>query len=121
MTEQTQEILYAQLGAKIKDCRLKVGFNQSKLAEALDMSRASIINIEQGKQRPPLHLLYDISSILGVEVAELLPVNTKPQTTHYIEKLDDIWSTLFKSASDNSESKEKVSKFLQHISSYNSL
>lgn len=65
--------LYRALGSRIKDARQKVGYNQIKFAELLSISRASLVNIEKGRQRPPLHMLYAIAKLSKVELISLLP------------------------------------------------
>ena len=49
---------------------------QSQLADAVGVLRTSIANIEAGRQKPPLHLLYKLCIELGVEVVDILPRNT---------------------------------------------
>ncbi len=46
---------------------------QERLAQASGVSRASIANIEQGRHRIQLHVLYDIATALEVEPHDLLP------------------------------------------------
>ncbi|TDO83742.1 DNA-binding XRE family transcriptional regulator [Flavobacterium chryseum] len=73
MTEDEQQLFYIKLGSKIKDERLKAEIKQEAFASFLNLSRASIVNIEKGRQRPPIHLLWSIAKILNIEVMELLP------------------------------------------------
>ena len=47
--------------------------SQQGLATAAGVSRASIVNIENGRHRVQLHVLYDIARALGVSPSELLP------------------------------------------------
>jgi transcriptional regulator with XRE-family HTH domain len=65
--------LYSALGERIKDVRKKAGYNQTKFAEQLNISRASLVNIEKGRQRAPLHVLYAIAYLLDIEVSALFP------------------------------------------------
>lgn len=67
------ETLYKILGGRIKNFRSKNGLTQIQLAEKLDMSRASIANIEAGHQNTPLHVLYDLSIVLNVPLKDLIP------------------------------------------------
>jgi transcriptional regulator with XRE-family HTH domain len=46
---------------------------QSDLARRVDLSRTSIANIENGRQRVLLHQLYKFADVLQVEPLELLP------------------------------------------------
>jgi len=67
--------LYREIGRKIRDARERAApkLSQDKLAKRLGMSRASVVNIEAGRQHPPLHLLWQIAEILGTDLVLLLP------------------------------------------------
>jgi transcriptional regulator with XRE-family HTH domain len=66
--------LYSKLGGNIRDARLRNGeLSQDKLAKRLKLSRASIVNIEAGRQHAPLHLLWQIAEILGTDLVLLVP------------------------------------------------
>src|SRR6266436_9688049 len=67
--------LYQEIGRKIRDARERVEpkLSQDKLAKRLGMSRASIVNIEAGRQHAPLHLLWQIAEILGIDLVLLIP------------------------------------------------
>lgn len=73
MTASEQKKFYTKLGACIKEARLKAGLKQETFASFLSLSRASIVNIEKGRQHPPIHLLWVIAKVLKIEVIELLP------------------------------------------------
>lgn len=67
--------LYREIGRKIREARERVTpkLSQDKLAKRLGMSRASMVNIEAGRQHPPLHVLWQIAEILGVDPFLLIP------------------------------------------------
>ena len=70
------EDLYREVGRKIREARERFGekkLSQEKLAKRLKLSRASIVNIEAGRQHAPLHLLWKIAEALGTDVALLIP------------------------------------------------
>lgn len=46
--------------------------SQEELAEKLDLSRASIVNIEKGRQHASLHLLIDLGRIFNVSLLDFL-------------------------------------------------
>ena len=68
-------ILYWTIGMAIRQARITVGISQEELARRVELSRTSIVNMESGRQRPPLATLYDIADALGVQATELLPRN----------------------------------------------
>jgi len=74
MKESPVEVaFYRQLGANIRKCRKRSKLSQAGLAKRIGLARTSLTNIENGRQRPPLHTLYDIVENLQLDLAELLP------------------------------------------------
>jgi len=75
------EPFYQDLGRRIFELRRKIGLTQEKLGSMLKPSatRASIANIETGKQRVLAHTLLQLARGLQVEVVDLL--NIRPETT----------------------------------------
>lgn len=71
--------LYELIGRKIREKRIakESGLSQDKLAELLNMSRASIVNIEAGRQRPPVHILWKIAEFLNTKISEVMPTETE--------------------------------------------
>ena len=67
--------LYRELGRRIRQARERncEGLSQDALAKRLGISRASIVNIEAGRQRAPLHLLWQIAELLGTDLTSLIP------------------------------------------------
>jgi DNA-binding XRE family transcriptional regulator len=47
--------------------------NQNELGEKANIGRASISNIEKGRQKPPLSVIYKICHELDVDVHSILP------------------------------------------------
>jgi transcriptional regulator with XRE-family HTH domain len=78
-----EELLYRQIGERLKRRREELGLKQGQLAEAVGLLRTSITNIESGRQRPPIHLLYALCVALNLEVGEVLPASeevSRPST-----------------------------------------
>src|ERR1700733_9615550 len=67
--------LYRELGRKIRQARERQGqkLSQGVLAQRLGISRASMVNIEAGRQHAPLHLLWQIAEALGTDLTLLIP------------------------------------------------
>ena len=70
---------YAQVGLCIRKARKKSKMTQEQLADAVELTRTSITNIERGRQRLPLHTLAAIATSLQVEITELLPEEQQPE------------------------------------------
>lgn len=115
MTKDEQKILYSNLGVNIKEARVQRGFKQDTFADMLKLSRASIVNIEKGRQRPTLHLLYEISSITNTDLFDLLP------KLSFDDKLNSTWKDEIQktSTSIDSKSEEYLSNFLIEVTQKN--
>jgi len=66
---------YASLGRRLCDLRRKEGLTQQQLGARLEpaVTRASIANIEAGKQGVLVHTLVQLAKALNTEVADLIP------------------------------------------------
>lgn len=83
------ERLYRIVGERIRRSRGRIkGMSQAKLASKLGISRASIVNIEAGRQRAPLHLLWEIAEHLETELYLLVPRQREYQEDAEPVKLD---------------------------------
>ena len=67
------EELYREVGRRLRQARETQGLSQEKLAAQLGLSRASVVNIEAGRQRAPMHLLWQLSETLGTDLSLLIP------------------------------------------------
>lgn len=67
--------LYRELGRKIRQARerSKEKVSQEALSQRLGISRTSMVNIEAGRQHAPLHLLWQIAELLGMDLTLLIP------------------------------------------------
>lgn len=73
MRSPEHDRLYRLIGDRIRQAREAIGMTQTALAAKLDLSRVSIVNIERGRQRAPVHVLWQIGEQLGTEPAALIP------------------------------------------------
>ena len=65
--------IYKEIGARIRSRRRQLRLTQETLACRLGLSRASLANIETGRQSVLVHRLYPLAQALGLSVADLLP------------------------------------------------
>jgi transcriptional regulator with XRE-family HTH domain len=67
--------LYSKIGGHLKELRKSRGYTQEDVANAVGLTRTSVVNIEKGRQRVPLHILFAISKFVNVEVEprDLIP------------------------------------------------
>jgi transcriptional regulator with XRE-family HTH domain len=68
--------LYFELGFRIRIAREAKHIRQQTLADHIGLSRGSVANIELGRQRPGLHVIYQIASALSVRPSMILPALT---------------------------------------------
>jgi len=61
-----------KLGENLRKLRLKRNFSQGDLAKKLEVDRAYISNIENGRMNPTLSTLEKIANALGISSSELL-------------------------------------------------
>lgn len=73
MKQKQKQRLYDLLGENIRKFRTQQGLTQEQLAHKIDLTRTSIVNIEQGRQHPPLYLVFDLANALQVSLEELVP------------------------------------------------
>lgn len=59
-------------GNMVATLRIENGMTQGDLAQKMGYTRTSITNIEAGRQDLPIHKVYEIAGILGVEAKDLL-------------------------------------------------
>lgn len=76
--------LYQHIGAAIKRCRKEHQLTQEELSGQIGISRASLANIETGRQRLLVHQLYSIAGHLGREIGAMLP---NPSDVPEVEEL----------------------------------
>lgn len=72
--------IYPLIGEAIRSRRKRLSLTQDKLAAALQISRASLANIEAGRQKVLVHHLYDIADALQLDVKDLLVEMPKAST-----------------------------------------
>ncbi len=70
-----EDVLYRLIGARLRQRRVALGMTQTELAQVSGVLRTSITNIEAGRQKAPLHVMYSICSALNIEAAAVLPRN----------------------------------------------
>ena len=88
-----EEKFYEEVGQLIIKERLNAGVKQEDLANFLELSRASVVNIEKGRQRPSTFLLINIAKYLKIDFTKLIPsVNSKEMvdTSFNVYKVNEI-------------------------------
>lgn len=73
MTDTERDALYGEIASRLREAREEKDWSQERLSRSVSVSRTSIVNIEAGRQRPPLHVIWEIAEALGKEPIELIP------------------------------------------------
>lgn len=76
--------LSVYVGNKIKLFRESRGMTQSDLAEKLNTSRQSISRYETGERKANQDILFELSEVLGVNISDFFPTNTKTSSLNLI-------------------------------------
>lgn len=71
-TLQQVEPIYGAIGARVRFMRETLGITQDDLAKRVGLSRTSLVNFENGKQRCMLHDIDAMAKALGSTPKHLL-------------------------------------------------
>lgn len=104
---------YIGIGENIKNYRFKLGYSQDDLAKFLDLTRTSIVNIEKGRQRPPIHTLVELSSFLKVSVDDLLPSKDERDQINFLKGIKENITELRKNFKEVPIEDDKMTHFFQ--------
>src|SRR5579862_2059175 len=100
--------LYGEVGRKLRQARVTQGLSQERLAQQLGISRASVVNIEAGRQRAPLHLLWQFSEALATDLSLLIPRKEELSPAAREAALDPAMVKRIKEAANNEPETVKV-------------
>ena len=74
LDKMSTKLVYENLGKRIKGLRKSLGQTQDKMARQMGISRASLANIEAGRQQVLVHHLFAFARALQIESpSQLLP------------------------------------------------
>jgi transcriptional regulator with XRE-family HTH domain len=112
------EALYRAVGENIRNARGRSTprLSQEKLAKRLGISRASVVNIEAGRQHAPLHLLWRIAHILDKDLVMLIPRRADLLASATVVELNDDMRKLIElEASDNPKLKKSLTNVVGRL------
>jgi transcriptional regulator with XRE-family HTH domain len=73
MIQLDEEKLFSMIASAVKAERTKMEKSQEELAKMVDLDRSTITNIEVGRQKITLPVLYSICAALKLELTSVLP------------------------------------------------
>jgi len=91
-----KKVFYKQIGQKIKKARTNFGLNQEELGDKVGISRVSIVNIEKGRQMPPVHIIWNMAAALGTSIENLFPEVGPITSQASLEKIVKEYGAQFK-------------------------
>jgi len=112
------DTLYSFVGRKIREARQRTSGNlsQQKLADRLGVSRASIVNIEAGRQHAPLYLLWQIADALNTDLPLLLPRRDELlQTNSHIQLNSKIIEQIALVTEGNPETERQIAGLVRKL------
>lgn len=113
MEQQHIDTIYSIIGSRIREYRKKTQLSQEDLAFEVDVSRTSIVNIERGRQRLPIHLLWNIADVLDVEPSSFLPEREQVYQQPKAKTVDDeTLKTIDYKSQGNPETRKKLLEFV---------
>ncbi len=68
-----EDQLYKYIGNVVRTARDLKKWTQQELSDKMSLTRSSIANIELGRQKIQVHVLYELAKVLDITVVELLP------------------------------------------------
>ncbi len=81
--------IYKLVGERIKKRRIELEMTQEDLAKCIGILRTSVANIESGRQRAPLNILYKICGILKIEPNNLMPTMNEVSASTVVSTMKD--------------------------------
>jgi transcriptional regulator with XRE-family HTH domain len=82
--------VYIQFGRKVAAARKGKGMTQADLAKMVSLTRASVANIETGRQRVMLHDVFAIVAALGGQsILDFVPERIAPESTLHVAFVGD--------------------------------
>ena len=87
------EDVYQRIGDVVRTLRIEAGWTQADLACQVRLTRASIANVELGRQRLMLHQIVDLAEVFRVPVGRIIgDAVMQPTATEQMlqEKVDEL-------------------------------
>lgn len=79
-----EDVFNLEVGRRISYIRKKRCLTQAIVADHINLSRASLANVENGRQALRAYNLMQLAEILEVEVKDLLPENSLGKFTNIV-------------------------------------
>lgn len=82
--------VYIEIGKLVRARRLQLAWTQERLAKLLSLSRASVANIENGRQKLLVHTLLEFAAALQMDAVDLLPKVIGPESIKNLDRFNEV-------------------------------
>jgi transcriptional regulator with XRE-family HTH domain len=102
-----------EVGLRLQLARKRREMTQEQLATQIGINRASYANVEAGRQRIPIDIVWRAAVVLGVSISSLVPesIQRGQPATLPIMSLDNAFSTSYRVSNSTSQEIPRVTKF----------
>ncbi len=114
VTDQEKTDFYSKIGSNIKAAREKREMKQHVLADMLGLSRASVVNIEKGRQHVTMHTLWQIATLLNSNFSDFTEGLGKQSPTK-VETQRMKFDDSFTSESEKNEVRKGIKQFFETL------
>lgn len=109
------DAFYIDLGLRIKTQRLALNFTQEALANELELTRASIINLENGRHKPSVYQIVLIAKYFNIDYTKLIPVPVELVVDKEKKTVPDLSNMVSDQEEIDSPSKQAILDFLSSV------
>jgi transcriptional regulator with XRE-family HTH domain len=111
----TEDNFYRDLGDRIKTERIKRKISQEELAGQLELTRASVINLEKGRHRPSVYQIILISNYFNIDYTGLIPFVTEKPKKRTKASVGELDKMIIPTEDDKKSARTAVLDFLTAI------
>jgi transcriptional regulator with XRE-family HTH domain len=109
------DLFYNELGLRIKTQRLALNITQEALAQELELTRASIINLENGRHKPSIYQIVLIAKYFNTDYTKLIPMPTELVVEKEKKTVPDLSNMVSDQDEIDSPSKQAILDFLSSV------
>ena len=115
MAFSVRDAVYFDLGLRIKTQRIGLNFTQVTLTHELELTRASIINLENGRHKPSVYQIVLIAKYFNIDYTKLIPVPVELVVDKEKKTVPDLSNMVSDQEEIDSPSKQAILDFLSSV------
>ena len=106
------DLFYNELGSRIKKERLARNITQDELAQELELTRTSIINLEKGRHKPSIYQITLIAKYFNMDYTKFIPVILEPTSEYKKVTVLDLGNMVSDQSEIDSAAKQTILDFI---------